>query len=362
MRPVTKQPRHAKYSPPQKLLLGGTVAALFQKIAGVTSATPTYQIPLTLALQVLLDHVTGLRIRRITPAEQTVLASGLMQRISKIYKTAALPLTDELGAFCSYCGTALPGLIEVEHALPKSHFPYYAVEWKNFLLACSPCNTCKADDPDRKTATSWAQAFSPTEQQLHNSIRQQHYIWPDLNAGCWQALPNQLQYLDPKVQTWTVLNAAESVSAGIRLTAYDVIQHKVLANLDASIGGGPFGDVEVAVVVRDANGRATEMIDLLGLNADSSSVFDRRLMNRTRAWFDALEECRLLSRVDPDPKHNWLWPITLRRAASSGFYSVWLTVMQAFDNSHGTHYAKAFVNDSASKLYYPSTNISQLPC
>lgn len=70
MRPVTKQPRHAKYSPPQKLLLGGTVAALFQKIAGVTSATPTYQIPLTLALQVLLDHVTGLRIRRITPASK----------------------------------------------------------------------------------------------------------------------------------------------------------------------------------------------------------------------------------------------------------------------------------------------------
>ncbi|UVM24348.1 hypothetical protein [Pseudomonas wadenswilerensis] len=358
MRPVKKSLANPIYAPSAAQSFSGAVAALLQKIDRVATQ-PTYTISLDRVLDLLLDRAKGLPIRGVSAVEQDVLVTGLKQRVSSLYKTAALPLTQELGAFCAYCGTALPGLVEVEHAVPKAPYPTYATAWENFLPACGPCNTSKGNTPDRITAIQSSGIQTPNETELRNTIRYHSYIWPDLAPDCYRRLPLKLHYHDSN--RWIELDPAASVNANNQLTAYDVIQHQVLATIE--VNHTLLNDVPVTVVVDCAahDTVAADTIDLIGLNDDSSSIYDRRQMNRTRAWFDALEECRLLSTANSTPDLNWLWRSTPRRAASSGFYAVWLTVMQAYDATYGTYYAKRVIQETNNSLYYPQTNTHTLP-
>jgi hypothetical protein len=59
------------------------------------------------------------------------------------YKQARDPLIDRIGDYCSYCGISLPSQIDVEHILPKNPNPALELEWTNFLLACTNCNSIK---------------------------------------------------------------------------------------------------------------------------------------------------------------------------------------------------------------------------
>lgn len=53
----------------------------------------------------------------------------------------------------------IPTNLAVEHVRPKEHVPNLELEWENFLLACSNCNSCKGH----------------TDVQLHD------YVWPHLD-------------------------------------------------------------------------------------------------------------------------------------------------------------------------------------
>ncbi|MDD1015605.1 HNH endonuclease [Pseudomonas rubra] len=354
MRPVKKSSNNQSYAPDAAQSFSGAVAALLQKIDGVATQ-PNYTIDLDRVLKLLLERAKGLPIAGVTAVEQDVLVTGLKQRVTTLYKTAALPLTQELGAFCAYCGTALPGLVEVEHTVPKAPYPMYATTWENFLPACGPCNTSKGNKPDRITATQSSGIHAPDETDLRNTIRYHCYIWPDLAPDCYRRLPLKLHYHDSN--RWIELDPATSVNGNNQLTAYDVIQHQILATIE--VNHTLLNDVPVTVVVDCAAHDTVEAdtIDLTGLNDDSSSIYDRRQMNRTRAWFDALEECRLLGTAQSGYDLDLLWKGTPRRAASSGFYAVWLTVMQAY----GAHYATRFVQETKNSLYYPQTNTHSLP-
>jgi uncharacterized protein (TIGR02646 family) len=61
----------------------------------------------------------------------------------KVYKTARRDLIDRLGEYCSYCETRLNASLAVEHVQPKIHHPYLELDWNNFLLACTNCNSTK---------------------------------------------------------------------------------------------------------------------------------------------------------------------------------------------------------------------------
>ncbi|CAM3846959.1 HNH endonuclease [Pseudomonas wadenswilerensis] len=361
MRPILKPTSHAHYLLPQSLDFGGAVSGLLQQVVAIKAPTAMYRVSLIYVLKLLLKHSRGLKLSNLTPMQQDALITGLKQRVAQIYKTAAAPLAQELGAFCAYCGTALPGLVEVEHAVPKAHYPMFATSWENFLPACSPCNTAKGNTPDRIKAARSTGIHAPGEQDLRNAIRRRNYIWPDLAADSWQRFPNKLRYHDPARPGWVELNIQDSVASGNQLIAYDVIQHQVLADL--MVNNILLSNVQVAVFVdcdpHDAV--AVETIDLIGFNDDSPGTYDRRQMNRTRAWFDALEECRLLLQANGPLARDQLWENTPRRAASSGFYAVWLSVMSAFDATYGCRYASRFVLATKDPLYYPGTNTQQLP-
>jgi len=62
----------------------------------------------------------------------------------KEYGDARDDLIDQLGAYCSYCEMRIP-TPAVEHIQPKSLSRNLELEWSNFLLACTSCNSVKKD-------------------------------------------------------------------------------------------------------------------------------------------------------------------------------------------------------------------------
>ena len=61
------------------------------------------------------------------------------------YRLAIGDLEDRLGRYCSYCERRLPTSLAVEHVAPKSIHRDREVEWENFLLGCTNCNSVKDD-------------------------------------------------------------------------------------------------------------------------------------------------------------------------------------------------------------------------
>ena len=85
------------------------------------------------------------------------------------YRNAIGDLENRLGRYCSYCERRLPTSLAVEHMAPKSLHQEREVEWDNFLLGCTNCNSVKDDRdvpdddilwPDRHN-TMLALAYSP---------------------------------------------------------------------------------------------------------------------------------------------------------------------------------------------------------
>ena len=60
------------------------------------------------------------------------------------YGDAKDDLITALGCFCSYCERqGFPSALAVEHIQDKNSFPSLELEWSNFLLACTNCNSIK---------------------------------------------------------------------------------------------------------------------------------------------------------------------------------------------------------------------------
>lgn len=370
MRPINKPANNVHYSPPANLTFASTNAEILQKIAGdLPPYSYNYIISRTDALDLLLRNTKGQSFANISNTEQKKIVTAVKSQVTNIYKTASAPLTQDLGDFCSYCGSPLPGLIEVEHTVPKAPYPTFSTDWSNFLLCCGPCNNSKSDTPGRSTAKPWTGQPNPTEQQYYDAIRDNHYDWPDLNATCWHDLPMQMEYVNPTDKKWYVLGAPDDTNLNNKLTGYDVVNHKVYADIYVT-GTGMLNNVQVAVTVHSANhygmqARAAKMIELMKFNNDVSNpltgTYDRRVMNRTRAWFYALEKVKLLETATNQPEFDLLWPQVPILGTASGFYSVWLTVLGNFLDPSGTNYAKKFVADTNHQLSYPNTNTTNLP-
>lgn len=70
---------------------------------------------------------------------------GATQRTYKTYQEARPELLERLGQYCSYCEIRLESALAVEHVLPKEKYPQLELDWDNFLLACSNCNSTKGE-------------------------------------------------------------------------------------------------------------------------------------------------------------------------------------------------------------------------
>src|SRR5664280_2710916 len=75
------------------------------------------------------------------------------------YSYARRDLIDRMGQYCSYCNQRLPASLAVEHIQPKDPVPVLKLEWTNFLLGCTNCNSTKGATP----------------------IMLNDYLWPDIH-------------------------------------------------------------------------------------------------------------------------------------------------------------------------------------
>jgi hypothetical protein len=75
------------------------------------------------------------------------------------HKYARGELVWRLGRYCSYCEMYNGPPIDVEHRLPKTvpRYGHLKLEWSNFLLSCTMCNSYKG----------------------HSDINENDYFWPD---------------------------------------------------------------------------------------------------------------------------------------------------------------------------------------
>jgi hypothetical protein len=287
--------------------------------------------------------------------------------IGKTYKLASRPLTTRLGPFCSFCESPVTGLLEVEHIAPKAEYPTYSVIWENFLLACSACNTAKSNIPSRSTVRAWLNNNAPTERQYYDEITKRHYIWPDQDADAYNLFSVDLYYQSAKDSTWKQLTPQNSVDFENIHLGTDINHRTVRAKITIRQKKYLTRNVEVRLSANDDK-HAKEMIELCKLNylGNTGSTYDRRVVNRTEAWFKALKILKPLSEpsiVGNQTVFDALWSGILTSAASVGFYSVWITILQRLNWSDpsGNDLLGRFINETNTPNLFPGTDTANVP-
>jgi len=177
-------------------------------------------------------------------------------------------LIDRIGEYCSYCERKIEANLAVEHVKPKSTNKELELNWENFLLGCTNCNSTKGD----------------TEVHLGD------YLWPDLdntfiafqydNSGIVKVNPNQ-----PKVEQ-------EKAQRLIKLCGLDKIQPKT-----------------DTVAWKEAS--------------------DRRFEHRIQAWLEA-QEALVSYRTAKNTVRPKFLPYILKIVTYQGFWSVWMKAFEDF--------------------------------
>jgi hypothetical protein len=357
MRPVSKSARNPNYPQPSTFTFAGSTASLVRKVFKLSSVV---NVPVSDCLQCWLRHVIGDKSLRGTKAEQSQAVKAIRNKVAASYKCASVPLMDELGAFCSFCETSLPGLLEVEHCVPKSQYPTFALSWNNFLLACSPCNIAKGSDPCRSCVQGWFGGQINTEQDWYDEIRLRHYVWADIGGLSYRSLPLQMEFCDPVANTWAALPMNQAAHLDNFIVSTKTSKREVKARIhdlaDPNLQNYKEGNVRVTIICPGNQSRCDQMVDLCKLNDDGSvnSTFDRRLSNRTKAWFRCL---KAMKSYQVSGSSSASWDLVLQNAVSEGFYSVWLTIL----NWHDQHLARRFVTGTNNPNCFPGTDAANLP-
>lgn len=362
MRPVNKGTSPPTYQLPKTLTFKSQV---IRRVFG--NYSPTLDECLESWLEVVKDAAT---MSHTAEWKDKKAAKKLIeQQVTKLYKQAAVPLTQQLGDFCSYCESPVTGLLEVEHIVPKAEYPFFAVDWDNFLIACNPCNQPKGKNPSRGKVSGWLGTSSPNEQDYYDEIRQ-HYVWPDLDSQSYRKLPADLWYKDPNLG-WQPVPLKDAANPNHKIISVDIATRTVMAELFLSQGNFRIFPVEVRLSDHSPNGEGKEMIGLCRLNTtgNQASTYDRRVLNRTKAWFTVLESLSTIyTAVQPgSPPHqqqnqfDHLWPLVCLTARNTGFYSVWVRVLSQHKDPLSNPLDQRFVQDTNLPLYFPNTDTTSLP-
>lgn len=86
---------------------------------------------------------------------------GPAPRVYSRYGDAIGDLENRLGIYCSYCERRLPVSLAVEHVAPKSLHADRELEWDNFLLGCTNCNSVKGNTDVADDETLWPDRDNP---------------------------------------------------------------------------------------------------------------------------------------------------------------------------------------------------------
>jgi uncharacterized protein (TIGR02646 family) len=142
-------------------------------------------------------------MRPIVRGDKPVDSSGNTKTF-KEYQEARGELIARLGQYCSYCEMKLDANLAVEHVQPKSLYSILELDWGNFLLACTNCNSTKNDQ----------------DVELNN------YYWPDLdnNFIVFIYLQGGLVHANPNLND----QEKNKAKATLKLTGLDKISTRDL--------------------------------------------------------------------------------------------------------------------------------------
>ena len=322
---------------------------------------------LTFWLNVVKEGIEKINAGHRTPDQKNklIVKNMILGKVTDVYKTAGIPMVQQIGDFCCYCDTPIPGLLEVEHRCPKAQYPTFSMEWENFLMSCGPCNNAKSDNPDRALVRSWMgnpPPPDPPEDDYEDEIIHR-YAWADIDGNPYQYIAPILYYDNNGTFAPVPNNFLFNVDNII--VSYDLATRVIRANLYAD-GAQPSLNVSVlAYEGKFSAGTQTKIINLCKLNypGNPDSTYDRRMFNRTKAWFTVLATLKPFSLIDfsgPQGQtiFNLLWQSLLITAVSTGFFSVWYQILKNLTDPSGANLGKRFVLETNHPNAFPGTNTS----
>lgn len=262
-------------------------------------------------------------------------------------------LVEAIGAYCSFCGSSVFSHLAIEHRLPKSTFPSKAFEYRNFLLACSTCNSAKGNNPNQGSVPGHPLS---TDEAIKVVTNQAHlfYLWPDY---AWPALPARPFPFRVELN-WIGFGKSGPYSIAPVDTAFDEFPAWATLLEDFTAGrvgvdrglyfwsNGPGGNYKkyFSAMMSDAptlsaaeRAAALRLIDLASLNrvikaGKSAESIDRRMETRTKAYFTAhIIKTQLTQAANLATTVPWLLPRVreqaLKTIANTGHWLVWLQVL-----------------------------------
>ena len=72
------------------------------------------------------------------------------------YQDAKKRIVERIGHYCCYCEKPVTNVRDVEHILPKEHYPRLPTVWHNFLISGRVCNDIKGHSLIRRKNFYWA--------------------------------------------------------------------------------------------------------------------------------------------------------------------------------------------------------------
>ena len=344
------------------------------------------------------------------------------------YGDSVSDLVKLLGPYCAYCEVNIKTQIDVEHILPKginagNGFPSLAKSWQNFLPSCPRCNSTKNARPTKKDITNAAKAagFNFTKDDgnpLNLGLAGNDTKVTDREFGrlvkTFYQLPLQEQsFLETGMvlyninggaggigieevtpitgqRTWTIdsINEKEKYVVVQQGIGGPKINYRVFVD-DGNYGAAPaLGGVPIGGLMRSAAGaveKVKKMSKICGLNKYDSNT-DRRVTERTEAWFMALEAVNRLDNAlndinavvvaaaapaAPTPaviaaakdEVYKLWKknviLTMKE---KGFFTIWLKIFKEFNNPTGANTLAADIKTILTpSRYFAGTDYTHIP-
>ncbi len=269
-----------------------------------------------------------------------------------------------IGQYCCYCDSPIFSHLHIEHILPKSTFPDDIFAWSNFLLACASCNSAKLNKPNQATIPGHPQSTNDAVDYITNKD-EINYYWPSFD---WTSLGTAPIFPFRYVLSWIVRDGNQLVfdrpideaSKRKELTArfeQGTLLHDRGLYYDQAPGSRAKKFFGVAVQTSGwFNQTAAEaVIDATALNriqksAKISESIDRRIMNRTMAWFRArILRQRLSLALQQNDGYLRDAAIAITRVAilNTGFWPIWVQVLgnTPIGGSLGKQTAQAYLQD-----------------
>jgi 5-methylcytosine-specific restriction endonuclease McrA len=206
-----------------------------------------------------------------------------LNKLGAFYPEARRDLITNLDEVCSYCGMPVRDDAHVEHTLPKSYFPAQVLLWNNFLLACRDCNSKKSNTPSGAVNDSQADYAWP-----HSTLQA---IMITYRLVSYTQYQQQQSYrkpiIDEFVKTEELIQLIHKGEVNIEMPTREVREVVISGVLKANLAVMAFTNVLEAR-------RTVEYMLELNRYTYTKDVSDRRLIERTQAWIQAVDAVRNL--------------------------------------------------------------------